>query len=76
MLNRGEKSYFRALLALKSKDYLSASENFKKAAPYFEKDKEFKLYFETTELLITVKNELARLKKEDNIEIEEIFSNG
>lgn len=76
MLKGGEKSYCAALLALKRKDYVSASEHFKKAAPYFENDKEFNLYFETTRLLLEVKRELGKLEKEDKLEIEEIFSNG
>lgn len=78
MLNSGEKSYCAALLALKGKDYFSASEHFRKAAPYFENDREFNLYYETTRLLITVKQELAQLdhRDRDRIEIEEVFSNG
>ena len=76
MLKSGEKSYCAALLALKRKDYVSESEHFKKAAPYFENDKEFNLYFETTRLLLEVKRELGKLEKEDKLEIEEIFSNG
>lgn len=76
MLTSGEKSYCAALMALKRKDYMTASEHFKKAAPYFEHDKEFNLIFETTQLLVDVKKELGRYEKEDSIEIEEIFTDG
>jgi hypothetical protein len=76
VLNSGEKYYCTALLALKRKDYVSASENFKKASPYYENNKEFNLFYETTRLLVEVKTELGKVNVEDNIEIEEIFSNG
>lgn len=76
MLKSGEKAYYAALLALKRKDFVSASEQFKTAAPFFENDKEFNLFYETTRLLVEVKKELGKINVEDNIEIEEIFSNG
>ncbi len=76
MLSGGEKSYYAALLALKAKDYIAACEHFKKAAPYYQNDKEFNLFFETTLLMVEVQNELARLEEVDKIEIEEVFSNG
>lgn len=76
MLSSGEKEYCSALLALKSKDFVSASEHFEKAAPYFENNKEFKLFHETTRLLLEVKKKLGTMKEDDKLEIEEIFSNG
>lgn len=76
MLTSGEKSYCAALMALKRKDFISASEHFKKAAPYFENDREFNLFYETTQLLVDVKKELGRYEKDDKIEIEEIFTDG
>ncbi len=76
MLNSGERDYYAALLALKRKDYSSASEHFKKAAPFFEHDKEFRLYSESTFLMLAVKQELARRRQEDSLEIEEVFTNG
>ena len=76
MLNVGEKNYCAALLALKKKDYLTALANFEKAAPYFEEDREFVLYYETVRLLVKVKQELGKLEVDDKLEIEEIFSNG
>ena len=76
MLKSGEKAYCSALLALKSKDFKSASKYFEQAAPYFKKDKEFNLYFETTKLLVEVKKELGKVEIVDNLEIEEIFTHG
>ena len=76
MLKAGEKAYCAALLALKRKDYLSASEYFRQAAPYFKENKEFNLYSETTKLLVAVKRELGTLEHDDKLEIEEIFTNG
>jgi hypothetical protein len=76
MLNSGESEYYAALLALKRKDYSSASEHFKKAAPFFEHDREFRLFHESTSLMVAVKQELDRRRQEDSLEIEEVFSNG
>lgn len=76
MLTGGEKAYCAALLALKRKDYNAASEHFKQAAPFFQEDKEFNLYFETTMLLVEVKKTLGKLEVEDKLEIEEIVPNG
>ncbi len=75
MLSLGEKAYCAALLALKNKEYVNALHYFEKAAPYFEKNKEFTLYFETTRLLVEVKSKLGTLV-DDKIEIEEIFTHG
>ena len=76
MLSGGEKSYCAALLALKQKDYKTAIEQFESAAPYFNDNKEFSILFETTRLLSAVKQELARPKNHDRLDIEEVFSNG
>ena len=76
MLSVGEKNYCAALLALKRKDFVKASEYFEKAAPYFEHDREFVLFHETVRLLVNVKQELGKLETDDKLEIEEIFSNG
>jgi len=72
----GDKAYTSALIALKQKDYTSASKFFQEAAPYYKDDKEFKLYFETTQLLIEVKKTLGKLEDDEKLEIEEIFTNG
>ncbi len=76
MLSDGEKAYCAALMALKQKDFKTASEHFEQAAPYFKNNKEFKLYYETTQLLVEVKQALGNLEVDDKIEIEEIFTNG
>lgn len=76
MLSGGEKSYVAALMALKRKDYRTALEQFEKAAPYFSEDKEFNIYLETTRLLLAVKDEIARPRTHERLDIEEVFSNG
>ena len=76
MLSGGEKSYCAALLALKRKDYKTAIEQFESAAPYFNSNKEFSILFETTRLLVAVKQELARPINHERLDIEEVFSNG
>ena len=76
MLSVGEKAYCAALLALQNKEYMQAFNYFEKAAPYFENNKEFTLYFETTRLLIEVKRKLGTLEVDDKLEIEEIFTHG
>jgi len=76
MLKPAEKAYFQALTALKDKDYETAAEHFDQAAPFFEKDREFAVFRETTRLLIAVIEELKKFEKEESLEIEESFSHG
>ena len=76
MLKPAEKAYFQALTALKRKDYPAAAEQFDKAAPYFEKDKEFGILRETTQLLVATKAELKKLEQKESLSIEESFSDG
>ena len=76
MLNPFEKAYCQALLALKHKDYASASDCFEKAVDGFRNDREFTLLRETTKMLVAVKQEIAAYENEDRLEIEEEFSNG
>lgn len=76
MLNPSEKAYCQALLALRRKEYQRAAEQFEKAVPFFRKDEEFNLFRETTRLLLTVKEELARLEKQNELQIEEVFTDG
>lgn len=71
-----EKAFIQALMALKRKDYGSASEYFEMAAPYFRGNKEFRLLRETNRLLLAVKKELKNPGIENRIEIEEMFTNG
>ena len=76
MIAQPEKAFIRALMALKDKDYGSASEYFDKAAPYFRGNKEFRLFRETNRLLLAVKKELRNPGVENRIDIEEMFSDG
>ena len=76
MLNPSEKAYCQALLALRRKEYQHAAEQFETAVPFFRKDEEFNLLRETTRLLLTVKEELARLEKQNELQIEEVFTDG
>ncbi len=77
MLNASEKAYCLALQALKDKDYRKAAEYFDRAAPFFAENREFNLYRETTRLLLAVKRELgAEPESDDELVIEEVFSNG
>jgi outer membrane protein assembly factor BamD (BamD/ComL family) len=76
MLKPAEKAYFQALSALKNKDYPAAAEQFDKAAPFFEKDKEFGILRETTHLLIVTKVELKKLEQQESLSVEESFSDG
>ena len=76
MLKPAEKAYFRALAALKRKDYETAAEEFEKAAPFFEKDPEFGIFRETTRLLIAVTEELKKFGKGESLQIEDSFSHG
>jgi hypothetical protein len=76
MLKPAEKAYFKALTALKNKDYRTAAEQFDQAAPFFEKDSEFAVFWETTRLLIAVTEELKKFEKEESLQIEDSFSHG
>lgn len=74
MLSPAEKAYCQALQALKAKDYGRAAQCFEQAAPSFADNQEFRLFWETTRLLIAVKRELATT--DDKLVIEEVFSDG
>lgn len=78
MLNPSEKAYTQALLALRAKDYLKADRSFAEAATDLKDNPEFVLLKETTALLVAVKKELGTLTEgaEDELRIEEVFSNG
>ncbi len=75
MLNPGEKAYCQALLALKSKNYRLAAEEFEKAAPLFKNDREVNLIMEKTRVLVAVKKKLA-VEESDAIEVEETLPYG
>lgn len=76
MLKPAEKAYFQALKALKDKDYQAAAEQFDKAAPFFENDQEFRIFSETTRLLVAVTEELKKFEQDESLLIEESFSHG
>ena len=76
MKEQPEKAFVQALIALKRKEYGSASEYFEKAAPYFKGNKEFRLLRETNRLLLAVKKELKNPNVQNRLEIEEMFSDG
>ncbi len=76
MLKASEKSYCLALQALKDKDYAKAAGYFASAAPDFTNNQEFVLLWETTRLLVAVKEELKTADEKDKLEIEEVFSYG
>jgi hypothetical protein len=75
MLSETEKAYFKALLALKERDYSGAAGFFRFAENQFADDPEFRILKETTELLIAVKEEIFDVESE-RIEIEEILGDG
>ena len=76
MKEQPEKAFVQALIALKRKEYGSASEYFEKAAPYFKGNKDFRLLRETNRLLLAVKKELKNPNVGNRLEIEEMFSDG
>jgi len=76
MLKQAEKAYVKALTAVRRKDYQEAAEQFEKASGFFRNDQEFRLLSETNRLLLVVKGELARLEKDSELQIEEVFTDG
>ncbi|MDZ4723316.1 MAG: hypothetical protein SGI97_05370 [candidate division Zixibacteria bacterium] len=65
-----------ALRAIRQKQYRAAIDYFDKAAPFFQENKEFGLLQETTRLLLAVRAEIAVLGNDDDIIVEEVFSDG
>jgi len=59
MLVDSEKAYCQALLALKKRDYQTAVAKFAKASGDFGTNEEFDLLYQTTQLLLAVKQELG-----------------
>jgi len=75
MLSDAEKAYYRALQALQDRQYRAAAGFFKSAENQFAENPELRILKETTELLLTVKDEIFETEN-DRIEIEEILING
>ncbi|MEW5994252.1 MAG: hypothetical protein AB1744_07640 [Candidatus Zixiibacteriota bacterium] len=76
MLKPEEKAYCEALVALKRKKYEVAAEQFHKAAPLFEENREFNLLRETTGLLLAVREELAKGQTQGTRESPEVIADG
>lgn len=76
MLSEHEKAYCQALLALKQKEYSKALESFEKAAKAYGTNGEFNILYETTRLLIEIKNELAGETPTKPKEEKELIING
>lgn len=61
-VSNSEKAYYRALLALKNRNYRAASGFLKSAENQFADSIEFRILSETTRLLLAVKEEIFELE--------------
>ena len=75
MLTQEEKSYCRALEALKKKDYITADKEFDNCRGMFSESRGFKLISEATRMLVQLHKEKAKLSK-IRTEIKESVSHG
>jgi len=75
VLSDADKAYYRALQALRDKDYRAAAGFLKYAENQFADMPELGILRGSTELLLSVKDEIYELENE-TIEIEEILING
>ena len=77
MLNSSEKAYYLALQALRFKHYDKALNYFHAAAGHFQDNREFQILYETTRLLVAVKEEIAAAgNSEGAAEPEEVLIDG
>ncbi len=76
MLSENEKAYYQAILALKRKDYQKAVENFETAIREFGTNSEFNLLYQSTRLLLEVKQELTGAAKNIPSAEKELIING
>jgi len=76
MLVDSERAYSQALLALKNKDYQTAVMKFAKASGDYRTNEEFDLLYQTTQLLLAVKQELALEARDIEIAGKELLTNG
>ena len=76
MLSEHEKAYSQALLALKRKEYSNALESFEKAASGYGTNGEFILLYQSTRLLLEVKQELTGATKNIPSAEKELIING
>ncbi len=58
------EAYYKALMALKSRDYRTAAGYLKSAENHFADSLEFRILLETTRLLLAVKEEIFELELE------------
>ena len=78
MLKQAEKAYYFALQALKAKQYAKALNYFHSAGDYFKDNQEFLILRDTTELLMTVKGQIAEasgasVAKDESILVGEVL---
>ncbi|MGH8014864.1 MAG: hypothetical protein ACREBV_01585 [Candidatus Zixiibacteriota bacterium] len=76
MLSETEKAYFRALLALKEKDYDTAVGAFDNASAAFGTNGEFSLLYQSTRLLLEVRKEIAETAENTTAIEKELIING
>jgi hypothetical protein len=78
MLNQSEKAYCQALQALQNKQYRQAAGFFDRAKEFFASNEEFNLLSETTSLLVALKLEIAAADVDDDdaLVIKEVFTDG
>lgn len=76
MLSEAEKAYCQALSLLKERDYNKALDFFEKAQTAFGTNSEFILLYESTRLLVSVKEELAKTNLGASVEKKELIING
>ncbi len=76
MLVDSEKAYCQALLALKNRDYQTAVMKFAKASGDFGTNEEFGLLYQTTQLLLAVKQELGTEAESFETAGKELMTNG
>lgn len=65
MVFDSDEAYYKALLALKSRDYRKAAGYLKSAENQFADSLEFRILLETTRLLLAVKEEIFDLELEE-----------
>lgn len=63
-MSNAERSYNQALQALREKDYYAAEGFFKSAENQFAENDEFRILYESTKLLLAVKEEISELENE------------
>ncbi|UCD16525.1 MAG: hypothetical protein JSV44_08645 [Candidatus Zixiibacteriota bacterium] len=65
MLPDTEKTYYKALVALQNRDYVTASGYFRSAENLIAEDDDLRILKEATALLVAVKNEILELENSE-----------